>query len=115
MRKLSNVGLTALLGGLVLAAFGGRAARAADGATIKGQVVWAGDKIPPRTPLNVNKDQQACLAKGPLTSEDVVVNPANKGLANVFVWITAADGGKPPVPAALAKPKVMQVEMDQPT
>lgn len=109
MRSLSYAGLTAL------AVFAVSAPLARAQGTVKGTVVWAGDKIPARPQLNVNKDQQACLAKGPILGEEVVVDPNSKGMANVFVWITAADGGKPPVPAALAKPKVMQVELDQPT
>jgi plastocyanin len=111
MRKLSYAGLTAL------AAFGFvvPAVHAQGGATVKGTVVWAGASVPEQKKLDVTKDQQACLAKGPILNEEVVVNKDNKGMANVFVWITTTDGGKPPVPAALAKPKVMQVEMDQPT
>jgi len=111
MRKLSYAGLTALAAlGLIVPA-----AHARDGATVKDQVIWAGPAVQERTKLDVNKDQQACLAKGPILSEEVVVNPANKGMANVFVWITDANGGKPPVPAALAKPKQTKVEIDQPT
>jgi hypothetical protein len=110
MWKLSYSGLTALAAfGLIVPAV-----HAQGGATVKGTVVWGGPMPQPKK-LDVNKDQQACLAKGPIMSEEVVVNKDNKGLANVFVWITAADGGKPPVPAALAKPKVAQVEIDQPT
>ena len=88
---------------------------AQSGATIKGTVVWAGANVPEQAPLNVNKDQQACLAKGPIVNEEVVVNKGNKGMANVFVWITTADGGKPPVPAALAKAAKPTVDLDQPT
>src|SRR4029079_5655194 len=110
MRSLSHAALAAL------AVFGLAAAAHAQGsATGKGTGVWAGDKIPERPKLNVNKDQQACLAKGPILGEEVVVDPNSKGMANVFVWITAADGGKPPVPTALAKPKDKEVELDQPT
>jgi hypothetical protein len=111
MRNLSYAGLTAL----AVIGFTASAAHAQGGATVKGQVVWAGPNVPPRPQLNVNKDQQACLAKGPLLGEELVVNPDNKGMANVFVWITKADGTKPPVPAALAKPKAKEVELDQPT
>jgi plastocyanin len=86
----------------------------ADGGTVKGQVVYAGNP-PAQKALNVNKDQQACLAKGPIVNEEVVVNKDNKGMANVFVWITTASDGKPTVPADLAKPKDKSVDLDQPT
>jgi hypothetical protein len=110
MRNLSYAGLAlAALGFAVSTGF------ARDGATVKGTVVWAGPAVPAQAPLAVTKDQQACLAKGPILNEEVVVNPTNKGMANVFVWITDANGGKPPVPTALAKPKVKEVELDQPT
>jgi plastocyanin len=106
----------ALAGGLGAVCLGARSANAADDkwATVKGQVVFVGANVPARPPLNVNKDQQACLAKGPILSEEVVVNPDNKGVANVFVWITAADGGKPPINPAMAKPDRPTVEIDQP-
>jgi plastocyanin len=111
MRKLSYAGLTAMAAlGLVAPAV-----QAQGGATVKGTVVWAGPSVPEQKKLDITKDQQACLAKGPLLNEEIVVNPSNKGMANVFVWITTANGGKPPVPAALAKPKVKEVDMDQPT
>jgi plastocyanin len=109
MRRLSYVGLTAV------AAVGLMVPCVRAQGTVKGTVVWAGPAVPARAPLAVNKDQQACLAKGPILSEEVVVNKDNNGMANVFVWITAADGGKPPVPAAMAKPKETKVEIDQPT
>jgi hypothetical protein len=118
MQRLSNVGLMALLGGAVLIGqIAGAPARAADdkGGTVKGHVVWAGANVPEQKPLNVIKDQQACLAKGPILDESVVVNKDNKGMANVFVWITSSTGGKPPVPASMAKPEKKEVELDQPT
>jgi hypothetical protein len=107
---LSYVGLSAMMALWMTAP-----AMSAEGATVKGTVVWAGGDVPKQAPLNVNKDQQACLAKGPILNEEVVVNPSDKGVANVFVWITTSAGGKPPVPAALAKPAKPSVELDQPT
>jgi hypothetical protein len=111
MWKLSCKGLTALL--VAVTGLTARPADAADG-TIKGQVVFAGATVPAQQPLNVNKNQAECLAKGPVLGEELVVNKDNKGVKNVFVWITATDGGKPPVPAALAKPAVKEVYLDQP-
>jgi len=118
MRKLSYVGTVVLVGGVLAIALSGRPANAAGDdkwSDVKGQVVFAGANVPKQAPLNVNKDQQACLAKGPILNEEVVVNPQNKGVANVFVWITDASGAKPPMNPALAKPAKPTVELDQPT
>lgn len=108
MRRLCYAGLAAV----VVMGMAVPAVRAQGGATIKGQVVWAGSDVPKQAPVNVNKDQAACLAKGPILNEEVVVNPSNKGVENVFVWITKTDGTKPPGGAKPAKPSV---ELDQPT
>ena len=97
MRKLSLTGLVALGCFAAVAATADAKQSGKWAGSVKGQVVWAGANVPARPQLNVNKDQQACLAKGPLLSEEVVVNPENKGVENVFVWITTADGGKPPI------------------
>src|SRR5262245_58991629 len=38
--------------------------------TIKGQIVWEGGAIPQPKVFDVNKDQEHCLGKGPILSED---------------------------------------------
>ena len=40
--------------------------------TVKGQVVFGGDAIPPPKPIDVsnNQDKQHCLSKGPLLSDE---------------------------------------------
>jgi hypothetical protein len=115
MRKLSYVLLFAGLVGLaVLTARPSPAADAkGDWVTIKGQVVFAGDP-PKQQPLNVNKDQAHCLSKGPVLSEEWVVNPSDKGIKNVFVWITSESGGKPQINPQLAQIKDKTVKLDQP-
>ena len=65
---------------------------------IKGQVVWGGGAVPQRDKLDVNKDQEECLKKGPLYSEKYVVNPKNKGVRWVLVWLTDADSPTKAVP-----------------
>src|SRR5947209_19627077 len=108
MRKLSSALLFAALVGL--AGLTSRPAATAAGqddgkwVTIKGQIVYAGAQAPQQQPLNVTKDQQACLAKGPILNEELVVNKSNNGIENVFVWITSESGGKPQINPALAKP-----------
>jgi plastocyanin len=57
-------------------------------ATLKGQIVLPdGNPIPARPELNVNQDKAHCLAKGPILDETVIVNPKNRGVKNVVVWL----------------------------
>lgn len=85
--------------------------------TLKGRIVY--DGTPPAVQeQNVTSDQVHCLEKGKILKDEWLVNKANNGVKNVFVWL-AADGktasGKAlpihPSLAAIAKPTV---EMDQP-
>lgn len=82
--------------------------------TIKGQIVFAGDKIPEATPLKVDKDQDHCLAKGPILSEEWVVNPQNKGVRWAFVWLDAGKGKKMPIHPSLQELPQKEVVIDQP-
>jgi hypothetical protein len=67
-------------------------ADAADWATIKGQVVFPSDKtIPKREALNVTQDKDHCLSKGEILDESVIVNPKNRGVKNVVVWLRPDD------------------------
>src|SRR5690242_18731380 len=102
---------SALLAGLAaLAASGAPAPDIATRGAVKGTVAWAGQDVPRRPVLRV----PAGLANGPIRGAELVVNPDSRGVANVFVWLTDTDGGRPPVPAALAKPAKPAVEIDQP-
>jgi hypothetical protein len=93
------------------------AARAADPAgwgTLKGQVVYGGDPPEPQK-LDVNKDQNHCLSKGPILSEEWVVNKNNKGVRWVFVALAPAKrGDKLPVHPDLVAIKDKTVAIDQP-
>lgn len=116
MRCRVCVALAALIAGLGFGLQNPTAAQApTDWATIKGQIVYDGTP-PARKPLNVNKDQAHCLAKGPLLSEDWVVNKTNKGVQWVFVWLQPMDSkAKMPINPALAQIKNKDVSIDQPT
>jgi hypothetical protein len=83
--------------------------------TIKGQIVYEGDSIPEPKPLNITKDQEYCLSKGPILSEDWVVNKKNKGVRWTFVWLAPEPGGTSLAihPALKAIPN-KEVEIDQP-
>ena len=51
-----------------------RFALAEDWGTIKGEIVWAGGAIPPRAKVDVTKDKEHCLAKGPLLSDELLID-----------------------------------------
>lgn len=56
--------------------------------TIKGQVVLPADvALPVPAKLDVNQDKAHCLAKGALLDEKTLVNPKNRGIKNVVVWL----------------------------
>ena len=108
--------------GLTLVAFGSSAAVAEDAnwVTIRGKVNLSDLKLKALAKpaiLIVNTDKEHCLAKGPLTAEDLIVNPKNGGVKNVWVYLKPADGDTF-APAAIhpalanAKPKVIVI--DQP-
>jgi hypothetical protein len=107
-----------LLGSLiVVSAFALPGAARADGwGTLQGVVAWEGD-VPEREKIKVDKDQAACLAKGPLYSEDFLINKKNKGVKNVFVWLIDASGDhkKPlPIHPKLKDSPLPDVVIDQP-
>jgi hypothetical protein len=91
-------------------------ARAEQGwGTIKGRAVYSGNEAPPIKNVDVNKDQAPCLSKGPIPSEDLVVNKQNKGVEWVFVWLTPKKGQPPlPIHPLLATIKQKTVSIDQP-
>jgi hypothetical protein len=84
--------------------------------SIKGKVVWADKNLPERPKINVSQDQQHCLSKGPLFAETYVVNPKNKGVRWVMVWLVDPKNpkGKLPIHPKLQEPKDKEVVIDQP-
>jgi hypothetical protein len=117
MRTLTTTAVLGVLAGLALLL--GRPATAddkdKDWGTIKGQLVWAEDKLPTAEELKVDKDQQHCLEKGKLLKEEWVVNKDNKGIRWVFVWLSPADPSKPlPIHPSLKEIKQKEVTIDQP-
>jgi hypothetical protein len=81
--------------------------------TIKGQIVFGGDKVPAAEPLKVDKDQEHCLQKGTVLSRTWTVNPQNKGVCNAVVFLKPEPGQTLPInPEAL--PKKDSVVIDQP-
>src|SRR5438876_6846634 len=85
--------------------------------TVKGQVVFGGDAIPPPKPIDVsnNQDKQHCLSKGPLLSDEWTINKDNKGVRWTIVCLSPAATGQPlPVHPSLKEIKKKEVEIDQP-
>jgi hypothetical protein len=83
---------SALAVAAVAAATGPTSAADDKWATIKGQVVFPADKtLPKRAPLNVTQDKDHCLSKGDILDESVIVNPKNKGVKNVVVFLRPDD------------------------
>jgi plastocyanin len=82
--------------------------------TLRGQIVFGGDKLPELKPLNVDKDQDHCLSKGPVQNESWVVNPGNKGVRWVVVFLRAEQGQTLPIHESLKEVKQKEVVLDQP-
>lgn len=117
MRWFSPVRL-ALFGAAALMIASTTTARAEqEWGTVKGRAVWAGtDAEAKPVPAVVDKDQAVCLKNGPIYKTDYVVNPKNKGVRWVVVWLVDAENYKAPLPInpALKEPKEKTVVLDQP-
>ncbi len=89
---------------------------------MKGQVVYpAGKAVPERAKLNVTQDKAHCLKDGDILDETLIVNPKNKGIQNVVVWLrpdnTDPKGSAIPKESIHpddAKRKPAEVKIDQP-
>src|SRR5262249_46873087 len=81
---------------------------------IKGKVVWVEDKIPEAPKVNVDKDQNHCLAKGALQKDELVIDPQSKGVKNVMVWLVAKEGSTLPINPKCAAVPQQKVVIDQP-
>ena len=84
---------------------------------VHGRVVLNGtDPVPKRNELKVDKDQEHCLSKGPIHSEERIVNEANRGVRWAFVWLAPLEKSGPPlaIHPSLKDIKDKQVVLDQP-
>ncbi len=84
-------------------------------ATIKGQISLP--NAPAAKKIDVTADKPACLAKGPLFSDELVVNKKNNGVKNVWVYLQPVNGlpfGANEIHPGLAKPKPVEHVIDQP-
>jgi hypothetical protein len=64
--------------------------------TIQGRVVFAGDKLPDNPEVKVTSDRKHCLSKGPIRRDELVVNPKNRGVRWVLVWLAPVKDFKKP-------------------
>jgi hypothetical protein len=60
--------------------------------TIKGRVVFDGKSIPANPDVAITTDRKYCLSKGPIKRNELVVNPRNKGVRWVLVWLAPVKG-----------------------
>jgi len=65
---------------------------------LKGQFVFgpAGTKLPVAAPIIPTKDTQVCGVAEKLFEESVVINPENRGLEGIAVWLYVKRGEKTP-------------------
>jgi len=120
MRRVRLLALAAGLAAVGLVTLPADARQAGQWATIKGQVVFPdGKPVPQRKQLEVSQDKAHCLSKGPILDESVVVNPKNRGIKNVVVWLRPDDPAATEFPRDKihpddAKRKPAEVVIDQP-
>ncbi len=121
--SLTVIGLTSALVGTPSASAGpvpvsvlAAAATGQGHGTIKGRLVWGGSQIPePKVEEaqgKAKKDPEVCAKDGPILSKELVINPANKGVANGFAYLVRPKGSNPAALAELLK-KSPKVEIDQ--
>lgn len=88
---------------------------------LQGQVILnKSAKLPEPKELNVSQDKDHCLKDGPIKADDVLVNPKNRGLKNV--WVYLRPNNKEPnakltsedIKPSLQKPEPRTHDVDQP-
>ena len=100
-RLFNALALAAAAAGLSSSAF------AEEPGSIKGRVVWAGAEAPAAKVLvekgKATKDPEVCAADGAIVSQELVVDPETKGVANVLVYLLKPAGSNPDAAKALLK------------
>lgn len=83
------------------------AAEAADWGMLKGRITFTGE-VPEAERLEITRDEEVC---GPLNlvDESLVVNPNNRGIQNVVVWLSSRKA-VPIHPSFPANPKPAQLD-----
>lgn len=102
MRSVPFVALSAAL----ILSTSALSATAQDGfGSVKGSIVYPAAKAAPvQKPLDITQDKAHCLSKGAILDETLIVNPKNKGIKNVVVWLRPDN--KDPKGSAIPKNKI---------
>ena len=121
MRRVRFLALAAVVVAAAILSPAADAQPAGQWASVKGQIVYPASKAAPeRKKLDISQDKAHCLAKGDILDETLIVNPKNKGIKNVVVWLRPDDTNpKSAFPKAQihpddAKRKAADVVIDQP-
>jgi hypothetical protein len=84
--------------------------------SIKGKLVWGGEKAPERRVLEAvgkaAKDPAVCASTAPVLDSELIVDPKTKGVRNAIVYVTKPVGSNPEAVKALLA-KAPKVEIDQ--
>ena len=86
----------------------------------RSKIVWGGDKLPEVKWITPTVDQAHCLGAnktakdGKILDEALLVNPKNKGLKNVFVYIAEQPGKQIPIHPSLKNVAAGPIGIDQP-
>ena len=122
MRRLWLLAPVAAVAAVVSALDPAPAQDKAGWSAVKGTVVYPAAKpVPERKKLEVSQDKAHCLSKGDILDESLIVNPKNKGIKNVVVWLRPDDQNpKSQFPKEKVHPddanrKAGMVVIDQPT
>jgi hypothetical protein len=113
---MHHIGFCSLIafGSLLLNLVHSNSARAEgkEWATVKGRIVWSGE-LPKQDAIKITADPVVCNMTKPPLEEDFIINPKNKGVKDVFVWIrpTGAKIGTP-FPKADIHPSLMAVRKE---
>lgn len=82
-----------------------------DGGDLKGRFVYDGTP-PERKPVVITADKDFCGKKN-ILEENLVVDPANRGVANVIVWLYLSRGDTPPaIHSSYAEAEKADINMD---
>lgn len=105
MRQLLSLALVLVLGLAVTSA-----SFAEDWGNLSGTLVFGGD-APTAAALNITKDKEVCSTT-PLFNESLVVNPDNKGVKDVVVYLYTKKGADVAVHESYESTKDMEVSLD---
>jgi hypothetical protein len=84
--------------------------------SIKGKLVWGGDKAPDRKVLvevgKARQNKEVCAASAPVLDNELIVEPATRGIRDAIVYVTRPTGSNPEAVKTLLQ-KAPTVEIDQ--